>query len=102
VRIEKINPRVVESGSILISEFMKGAFIAGLKDDRVKYIVKAKEEDNSLAQLVETALQEENSIKSQRWKANPGGVTRPNQENVGSLRFCRPQGGECSNLCQVL
>jgi hypothetical protein len=40
---------------------------------------------------VETALQEENSIKSQRSKGNPGGVTRPNQENVGSLRFCRPQ-----------
>jgi hypothetical protein len=91
VRIEKINPRVVEGGSILVSEFMKGTFIAGLKDDRVKYIVKAKGEENSLAQLVETALQEENSIKSQRWKGNPGGVNRPNQENVGSLRFCRPQ-----------
>jgi hypothetical protein len=88
VRIEKINPRVVEGGSILVLEFIKGTFIARLKDDRVKYTVKAKGEDNSLAQLVETALQEENAIKSQRLKGNPGGVTRPNQENVGSLRFC--------------
>jgi DNA-directed RNA polymerase subunit L len=102
VRIKNINPRVVEGGSILVSEFKKGTFIAGLKDDRIKYIVKAKGEDNSLAQLVETALQEENSFKSQKWKENSGGVTRPNQKNVGSLRFCKPQGGEYSNLCQVL
>jgi hypothetical protein len=56
-RIEKVNPRAVEGGIILVSEFMKGSFVAGLKD-RIKYIVKAKGEENSLAQLVETALQE--------------------------------------------
>ena len=44
-RIEKTNPNAVEGGVILVSEFMKGTFIAGLKDDRIKYIVKAKGED---------------------------------------------------------
>jgi hypothetical protein len=58
-RIEKVNPRAVEGGTILVSEFMKGSFVAGLKDERIKYIVKEKGEENSLAQLVETALQEE-------------------------------------------
>jgi hypothetical protein len=58
-RIEKINPNSVEGGVILVSEFIKGIFVAGLKDDRIKYIVKARGEDDSLAQLVETALQEE-------------------------------------------
>jgi hypothetical protein len=49
-RIEKINPHAVEEGAILVSEFMKGSFVAGLKDDRIKYIVKAKGEEESLAQ----------------------------------------------------
>jgi hypothetical protein len=53
VRIEKMNPSGVGGGTILVSEFMKGSFIAGLKDERIKYVVKAKGEDNSLAQLVE-------------------------------------------------
>jgi hypothetical protein len=38
---------------------MKGTFVAGLKDDRITYTVKAGREKDSLAQLVETALQEE-------------------------------------------
>jgi hypothetical protein len=62
VRIEKTNPRAVEGGSILVLEFMKGTFIVGLRDNRFKYVIKAKGEDNSLAQLVETALQEESEI----------------------------------------
>jgi hypothetical protein len=74
-RIEKINPRGVEGGAILVSEFMKGSFVAGLKDDRVKYIVKARGEEESLAQLVETALQEESEISSQRFKSNMGNLT---------------------------
>jgi hypothetical protein len=45
-RIEKINHQAVESGAILVSEFMKRSFVAGLRDDRVKYIVKAKGEKN--------------------------------------------------------
>jgi SMC interacting uncharacterized protein involved in chromosome segregation len=32
-RIEKINPRAVEGGVILVSEFMKGSFVAGSKDE---------------------------------------------------------------------
>jgi hypothetical protein len=67
-RIEKINPNAIEGGVILVSEFMKGTFVAGLKDDRVKYIVKTRGEEESLAQLVETALQEESEVKSQKFK----------------------------------
>jgi hypothetical protein len=44
--------------------------VSGLRDDRIKYIVKARGEEESLAQLVETALQEENEIKFQRFKGN--------------------------------
>jgi hypothetical protein len=65
LRIEKINPHAVEGGTILVSEFMKGSFVAGLRDERIKYIVKAKGEEKSLAQLLEIALHEEREIKSQ-------------------------------------
>ena len=54
----------VEGGLKLNSEFLKGIFVAGLKDERVKMIVKTKLEDNSLAQMVETAMQEECKLKS--------------------------------------
>jgi hypothetical protein len=60
---------------------MKGSFVAGLKDERIKYIVKAKGEENSLAQLVETALQEESEVKSQKFKGNQNGVSWPNPGN---------------------
>lgn len=77
---------------ILVSEFMKGTFLAGLKDERVKYIVKARGEEDSLVQLVETALQEESDIKSQRYKENLGNVTWPNAGSTGNLRKeYRPQ-----------
>jgi hypothetical protein len=85
-RIEKINPNAIEGGVILVSEFMKGTFVAGLKDDRVKYIVKARGEEESLAQLVETALQEESEVKSQKFKGNSGNLTWPNPGNVGNMR----------------
>ena len=62
----------VEGGLKLISEFLKGIFVAGLKDERVKMIVKTKGEDNSLAQMIETAMQEECELKSQRYKSNMG------------------------------
>jgi hypothetical protein len=91
-RIEKINPHAVEGGTILVSEFMKGSFVAGFKDDRIKYVVKAKGEDNSLAQLVETALQEESEVKLQKFKGNQGSLNWPNSGNSGSLReVYRPQ-----------
>lgn len=67
--------RYVEGGLQLIGEFLKGTFIAGLKDDRVKYIVKAKGEDESLAQLVEMALQEESEVKSLKYKNNGQGYS---------------------------
>jgi hypothetical protein len=50
-RIGKINPHAV-GGNILVSELMKGSFVSGLKDDRIRYIVKTRSEDESLAQLV--------------------------------------------------
>jgi hypothetical protein len=52
---------------ILISEFMKGSFISGLKDEGIKYMVNTKG-----AQLVETALQEGSEVKSQKFKENKG------------------------------
>jgi hypothetical protein len=86
-RIEKINPRAVDGGTILVSEFMKGSFIARLKDDRIKYtrIVKAKGEENSLAQLVETALQEESEVKSQKFKGNQNSLSWPNTGSYGGI-----------------
>jgi hypothetical protein len=91
-RIERINPRAVEGGTILVSEFMKGSFVAGLKDDRIKYVVKAKGEEHSLAQLVEIALQEESEVKSQKCKGNEGSLNWPNAGSYGSLRKdYRPQ-----------
>jgi hypothetical protein len=85
-RIEKVNRNAVGGGVMLVSEFMKGTFVAGLKDDRVKYIVKARGEEESLAQLVETALQEESEVKSQRFKGNLGNSPWPNPGTVVNLR----------------
>jgi hypothetical protein len=85
-RIEKVNRNAVGGGVILVSEFMKGTFVPGLKDSRVKYIVKARGEEESLAQLVETALQEESEVKSQRFKGNLGNSPWPNPGTVGNLR----------------
>ena len=82
-RIEKINPRAVEGGAILVAEFMKGSFVAGLKDDRIKYVVKAKGEEHSLAQLIETALQEESEVKSQKLKGNQSSLNWPNAGSYG-------------------
>jgi hypothetical protein len=41
-----------------------------LKDERIRVIVKAKGEDDSLAQIIETAIQEESKLRSQRYR-NP-------------------------------
>jgi DNA-directed RNA polymerase subunit L len=62
-RTEKINPRAVVGGTKLVSEFRKGSFVAGLKDNRIKYVVKAKREENSLLNLVGTTLQEDSEVK---------------------------------------
>jgi hypothetical protein len=71
---------------------MKGSFIAGLKDDRIKYIVKAKEEEHPLAQVIETALQEESKVKSQKFKGNQNSLNWPNAGSYGRLRKeYRPQ-----------
>jgi hypothetical protein len=71
---------------------MKGSFVAGLKEERIKYVVKARGEENSLAQLVETALQEESEVKSQRFKGTQGNTSWPSPGNSGGLRRdYRPQ-----------
>lgn len=67
---DKENEKYVEGGLRLIGEFLKGTFISGLKDERIKYIVKGKGEDESLAQIVETALHEESEVKSMKYKHN--------------------------------
>jgi hypothetical protein len=66
----KDNAQYVEGGLKLIGEFLKGTFISGLKDERIRVIVKARGEDDSLAQIIETAIQEESELKSQRHR-NP-------------------------------
>jgi hypothetical protein len=45
-RIEKINPGVIEGGVILISEFMKSTFVAGLRDNRLSILLKLDEMRN--------------------------------------------------------
>jgi hypothetical protein len=73
---------------------MKGTFVAGLKVDRIKYI-KARREKNSLAQLVETALQEESEVKSQKFRRNVANLTWPNSGYSRNLRKeYRPPGKE--------
>jgi hypothetical protein len=55
-------------------------------------MVKAKGEEHSLAQLVETALQEESEVKSQKFKENKGNLTWPNPGYSGGIRKdFRPQ-----------
>jgi hypothetical protein len=49
---------------------MKGIFVAWLQDERIKMIVKTKGEEGSIAQLIETAIQEECEVKSQKFKSN--------------------------------
>ncbi|PNF32318.1 hypothetical protein B7P43_G14018, partial [Cryptotermes secundus] len=91
----KLNPNAIDGGVILVSEFMKGTFVAGLKGSTCHNIVKAKGEEESVAQLVETALQEESEVKSQKFKVNTGNLTWPNagySGNAGKLRRdYRPQ-----------
>jgi hypothetical protein len=66
----KDNEQYVEGGLKLTGEFLEGTFISGLKDERIRVIVKAKGGDDSLAQIIETAIQEESELRSQRYR-NP-------------------------------
>jgi Zinc knuckle. len=61
-----------EGAMKLIFELVKGTFVAGLRDERIRYVVKTKGEEESLAQIVETALQEECEVRSFRYKPNVG------------------------------
>jgi hypothetical protein len=76
----------VEGGLKLIGEFIKVFFIAGLKDERIKMIVKTKGEEGSIAQLIETAIQDECEFKSQRFKSNLGPMIPWYQRDVKQER----------------
>ena len=58
-----------EGGGDIIDLFIRACFIQGLHDDRIKTMVKAKGNVNTpMAQLVEVALEEESSIRSERFR----------------------------------
>jgi hypothetical protein len=58
-----------EGGGDMIDLLIRACFIQGLRDDRIKTMVKAKGNVNTpMAQLVEVALEEESAIKSERFK----------------------------------
>jgi len=60
-----------EGGGDIIDLFIPACFIQGLQDDRIKTTMKAKGNVNTpMAQLVEVALEEENAIKSERFRKN--------------------------------
>ena len=60
-----------EGGGDIIDLFIRACFIQGLHNDRIKTMVKAKGNVNTpMAQLVEVALEEESSIRSERFKRN--------------------------------
>ena len=60
-----------EGGGDIIDLFIRACFIQGLHDDRIKTMVKAKGNVNTpMAQLVEVALEEESSLRSERFKRN--------------------------------
>jgi hypothetical protein len=76
----------VEGGLKLVGEFFKGIFVAGLRDERVKVMVKTKGEEGSIVQLVETAIQEECELKSERYKASVGPTTLWHQRGTKQER----------------
>jgi hypothetical protein len=60
-----------EGGGDIKDLFIRGCFIQGLHDNRIKTKVKAKGNMNTpMAQLVEVALEEESAIRSERFKRN--------------------------------
>jgi hypothetical protein len=73
-----------EGGGNMIDLFIRACFIQGLYDDRIKTMVKAKGNVNTpMAQLVEVALEEESSIRSERF--------RPDNERSGQFRNQGPK-----------
>jgi hypothetical protein len=79
---ERKNGHYVEGGLKLISELLKGIFTAGLKDEKIKIMVRTRGEEGSLAQLIETAVQEKCELKSHKFKPNSRPVTPWYQRNV--------------------
>ena len=78
-----------EGGGDIIDLFIRACFIQGLHDDRIKTMVKAKGNVNTpMAQLVEVALEEESTIRSERFKR--GNWEKGQQKNYGTRHT--PQG----------
>ena len=60
-----------EGGGDITDLFIRACFIQSLHDDRIKTMVKSKGNVNApMAPLVEVALEEESSIRSERFKRN--------------------------------
>ena len=66
----------LRGGNDVINELLKGTFVNGLKDDKIKYLVKSRRSDDAtLLQLIETASNEESELKSQRFLSNQNWLT---------------------------
>jgi hypothetical protein len=83
---EREHAHYVEGGLKLVGEFLKEIFVAGLRDERIRVIVKTKGEEGSIAQMIETAIQEECELNSQRYKANAGSTIPWHQRGVKAER----------------
>jgi hypothetical protein len=71
-----------------IDLFIRACFIQGIQDDRIKTMVTTKGNVNTpMAQLVEVALEEESSIKSERFHRYA--TERGNHSNQGQRAFER-------------
>jgi hypothetical protein len=75
----------------LKSEFRKGSIVAGLTNERIKYIVEAKREDESLAQFIETTPHKESENKSLKFKRNQGSFNWSDSEYSGVVRNIDPR-----------
>jgi hypothetical protein len=73
----------IGGGLKLIGEFLKGIFVAGLKDERVKVIVKTKgRRERSIARVIEIAIQEECKSKFQKCKVSIEPTTSGHQQGA--------------------
>jgi hypothetical protein len=73
-----------EGGGDIIDLFIRACFIRGLRDDRIKMMVKGKGNVNTpMAQLVEVALEQESLIRSEKFKRN---IPEKGQHNIQGNR----------------
>jgi hypothetical protein len=85
-----------KGGGDMIDLFIRACFIQGLQDDRIKTMVKAKGNVNTpMTQLVEVALDEESTIRSERFKRSI--PDRGQYDNQGS-RHMTQKHFECKEV----